>query len=89
MAVEGFELIQVAGEFITCDLLVWRRYRRRSPGVLELLLDQNPHLAPLHKLSPFLPVGTEVRIPIDPELLAGRPPTVDFIKIYGRDTRNG
>lgn len=83
---EGFELINVAGDYITCDLLVWRRYRRRAPGVLELLLDANPHLAIIHKTTPFLPVGTPVRLPIDPDLLSGRAPPVEFVKIYGGTT---
>lgn len=82
--VDSYELVSVAGEFITADVLVWRRYRRRAPGILELLLDANPHLAPIHRETPFLPVGTEVRIPIDSDLLRGRPPRVEFIQIYGQ-----
>ena len=82
--VEGYELVSVAGDYIAADLLVWRRYRQRAPGILELLLDANPHLAVIHRTTPFLPVGTEVRIPIDPDLLTGRPAPVEFVQIYGR-----
>lgn len=85
MAIEGFELVNIAGDYITCDMLVWRRYRRRAPGVLELLLDANPHLSIIHRYTPFLPVGTQVRLPIDPELLSGRPPIVEFVKLYGSE----
>lgn len=84
--IEGYELVTVAGEYIAADVLVWRRYRQRAPGILEALLDANPDLAKLHRYSPFLPVGTEVRIPIDSDLLSGRPQPVEFIKIYGRNT---
>ena len=84
MAVTGYELITVSGAYISADVLVWRRYRVRAPGVLERLLDDNPHLAKLHRESPFLPVGTNVRLPIDPEILAGRPKPVEFVTLYGR-----
>ena len=84
MAVTGHELMTVAGAYITADLIVWRRYRSPAPGILEQLLDDNPHLAKLHRVSPFLPVGTELRIPIDSEILAGRPRSTSFITLYGR-----
>lgn len=73
MAVTSFELVQVSGEGVTADLLVWRRYLRRAPGILEIMLDANPQLAYVHRYTPFIPPGTYVRIPIDPDLLAGRP----------------
>lgn len=81
--IDGFELVTVAGDYIAADLLVWRRYRRRAPGILEALLDANPHLAVIHRETPFLPVGTEVKIPIDSDLLSGRPQPVEYVKIYG------
>lgn len=73
MAVTGFELYEISGEGITADLLVWRRYRRPAPGILEIMLDSNPQLAYVHKYTPFLPPGLFVRVPIDPDLLAGKP----------------
>lgn len=73
MSVTGFELFQVQGEFITADLIVWRRYRRPAPGILEIMLDSNPQLAYVHQFTPFIPAGTYVRIPIDPTILAGKP----------------
>lgn len=84
MAIESYEIVSVAGEFITADLLVWRRYRRRAPGVLEEMLDANPHLATIHRETPFLPVGAQVRIPIDPDILAGRPKTIDYVYLWGK-----
>lgn len=87
--VEGFELITVAGDFITADTLVWRRYRQKSLGILEQLLDANPHLSIIHRETPFLPVGTIVRMPIDSDTLTGKPQPIEFIRIYGRDRSNG
>lgn len=83
MAVTGFELITVQGENITADLLVWRRYRRRAPGIVEHLLDTNPHLARVHREGPFIPVGVQVRIPIDPVMLAGAPKPVTTKTLWG------
>jgi phage tail protein X len=74
VSVVGFELWQVQGDGITADLLVWRRYRQPAPGILEIMLDANPQLAYVHRYTPFLPPGLYVRIPIDPDLLAGKPP---------------
>jgi phage tail protein X len=85
MAVVSYELLTVQGEYITADLLVWRRYRRRAIGIVERLLDDNPHLARLHREGPFLPVGTQLRIPIDPALMSDRPPVVKSIQLYGMD----
>jgi phage tail protein X len=73
MAVTGFELVQIMGEGVTADLLVWRRYRRPAPGILEIMLDANPQLAYVHRFTPFLPPGIFVRIPIDPDILNGKP----------------
>ena len=73
MAVTGFELIQITGYGVTADLIVWRRYRRPAPGILEKMLDANPQLAYVHRTTPFLPPGLYVRVPIDPVLLAGKP----------------
>lgn len=82
MKVDGFDLITVQGEFITVDLLVWRRYRTPAPGVVEALLDLNPHLAKLHRSSPFLPIGTQVRIPINFDTLKGSPQPKSTIVLW-------
>ena len=84
MTVSSYEVVKVAGERVTADLLVWRRYRRKAPGVLEKLLDANPHLARLHRNGPFIPVGTEVRIPIDLSILAGEGSVGSTVTLYGR-----
>ena len=43
----------------TVDEICWRNYGR-SCGVVEAVLEQNPHLA---ALGPLLPMGTEVQLP--------------------------
>ena len=63
----------VQSEFVTADLIVWKRYRRRATGIVELMLDANPQLSHGHRKSPFIPVGTFIRVPIDPSLIMGRP----------------
>jgi phage tail protein X len=73
MAVTGFELYQVATEFVTVDLIIWKRYMARAPGMTELMMDANPHLAFAHRRSPFIPPGVYVRVPIDPDLILGKP----------------
>jgi phage tail protein X len=72
--VQFFEVYQILSDFMTADLIVWHRYRQRSRGIVEKMLDANPQLSWGHRTSPFIPVGTLVRMPIDPGLLLGKPP---------------
>lgn len=83
MSIQSYELVTISGEFITVDLLIWRRYRVRAPGIVEATMDCNPHLALLHKESPFLPIGTQVRIPIDPGILSGAPQKRQTVQLWG------
>ena len=76
MAIVGFELHKIMSDYVTADLIIWRRYRARAPGMVELMLDANPQLAYVHRFTPFIPPGTYVRVPIDPALVLGRPPTL-------------
>jgi phage tail protein X len=76
MAVVGFELHKILTDYVTVDLIIWKRYRAMAPGMVELMLDANPQLAFVHRTTPFIPVGTYVRVPIDPSLILGRPPTL-------------
>jgi phage tail protein X len=76
MAVTGYELYEVTSEFVTVDFLVWKRYRQRARGIVEIMLDTNPQLSWVHRTTPFIPVGVYVRIPIDPDLIMGKPPVL-------------
>lgn len=55
------ERVVVQGEGLTVSLLVWRRFKRPMPGLVEQVFERNPNLS---DLGPFLPVGTEVLLPI-------------------------
>lgn len=82
MTVSSYDLITVQSNYVTVDSIVWKRYRVRAPGITELTLDVNPHLSRLHRTSPFLPLGTQVRIPIDNELLRGSPQPRDRVVLW-------
>ncbi|AXQ92999.1 tail protein X [Cereibacter azotoformans] len=56
-----YDNVTVNGDGITLPLLIWRRFKRPVPGVIEATLDANPGLA---ALGPVLPIGTNLRIPI-------------------------
>jgi phage tail protein X len=58
-----YETITVAGDELTLDLLIWRRFRRPMRGMLTRIYELNPRLS---ELPTILPVGTKVVIPIDP-----------------------
>ena len=55
------ETITVRGDGLTIPLLVWRRFRRPMPGLVEQILDLNQGLA---EHGPFLPLGTVINMPI-------------------------
>jgi phage tail protein X len=76
----NYDLITVGSDFRTVDNIIWHRYRTVAIGVLERTLDDNPHLARIHRRTPFLPVGTQLRIPIYPEIIAGAPRTRTLMK---------
>ena len=55
------EPLRVAFEAMTLDLLLWRRFRRPIPGMIERVLDTNRGSA---ALGPILPVGTLVEVEV-------------------------
>lgn len=79
-----FEYVIVETDYVTADLLIWRRYKMRAIGLVEALLDLNPHLAKHHRNGPFIPVGTQVRIPIDREVLKHWPGGATPVVLFGR-----
>ena len=87
MAVTGFELAVVTSEYVTADLIVWKKYRRPCPGIVEIMLDANPQLSLVHRTTPFIPVGTYVRVPVDISLLAGKPQVMPISSIWGPGAR--
>jgi phage tail protein X len=69
------ETYRVATEGLSVDLLIWRRYRRQMPGLVERTLVLNPGLA---AKGPVLPVGTVVRIPV----VAVQVRDVDLVRLW-------
>jgi phage tail protein X len=55
------ETMTVEGEHLTVSLMVWRRFHRPMPGLVEQIVDMNPGLA---ELGEFLPLGTTFAMPI-------------------------
>jgi phage tail protein X len=55
------EKVTVEGDDLTLSLIVWRRFRRPMPGLVERVYDENPGLA---DLGQFLPIGTVFSLPI-------------------------
>ncbi|MGA0615956.1 tail protein X [Paracoccus sp. KR1-242] len=70
MADTHIEAVTVKGDGLTLSLLVWRRFRKPMPGLVEQILDLNQGLA---ALGPILPFGTVVRMPIPVEAEAAQP----------------
>lgn len=65
------ETLVVKTERTTLDLLLFRRFKREAPGLVEAVLAANPGLA---AMGPYLPVGTSVVVtPPEPETAPARP----------------
>lgn len=82
MAVIGFELVEVGSDYVSADLIIWKFYMNRAHGMVELMCDANPQLAFCHRVSPFIPVGTYLRVPIDPTLMAGKPQPMAYDSLW-------
>lgn len=61
MTRETTELVSVEGDDVTVPLIVWRRFKRPMPGLVERIYDMNPGLA---DLGPVLPYGTGLSMPV-------------------------
>ena len=58
----AFETYVIDGDGLVLDQIIFRRYRRPTPGLVEATFDINPGLS---FLGPFIPHGTVIKIPID------------------------
>ena len=58
---DTIETLTVVGDGLTLPALVWRRFRKPMPGIVEAVYQMNAGLA---DLGPILPVGVSVKIPI-------------------------
>ena len=73
---EVVETVTVEGELLTVSLIVWRRFKRPMPGLVEAIHDLNPGLA---DLGTWLPVGTVFAVPIP---TPRKPPLLDPIRLW-------
>lgn len=71
------ETVTVQGLELTVSLIVWRRYRRPMPGLIERIFDMNPGLA---ELGPILPVGTTFVMPVETQKRTEK--VLDPIKLW-------
>ena len=55
------ETVIVEGDGLNVSVIVWRRFKRPMPGLVEAIYDMNPGLA---DLGQTLPVGTSLDMPI-------------------------
>lgn len=62
MTTQLFETVTVETEGMTVSLLVWRRYKKPMPGLVERIFHTNRELA---ESGAELPVGTVVRMPVE------------------------
>lgn len=78
-----FERIRIKGENVAPDNLLWRRYKRPFPGMLEMFLDINPQVHEALAAGPFLPVGVVVVIPIDSRITSDAPMSLAVERLWG------
>ncbi|BEV44672.1 tail protein X [Afipia carboxidovorans] len=71
----SIETYIVVGDMML-DQILWQRFRRKTPGLLERVLDMNPGLA---GLGPVIPNGTSISIPID---TPSSPAAVPVVKLW-------
>lgn len=55
------ERVTVEGDGLTVSLIVWRRFRRPMPGLVEAIYAANRELA---ESGPYLPFGTQFDMPV-------------------------
>lgn len=71
----SIETYIVVGDMML-DQILWQRFRRKTPGLIERVLDMNPGLA---GLGPVIPNGTSISIPID---TPSSPTAVPVVKLW-------
>lgn len=72
------EKLVVKAEGTTLDLLLWRRFRREYPGLVEDTFARNPGLAALGEI---LPVGAVVLV-AQPDPIAAQARQQEAVSLY-------
>ena len=75
---DAIEKVTVSGYGLTLSKIVWRRFRRPMPGLVERILEANPGLAAKGEI---LPLGTafDLIVPAEDPTDAARP----VIRLWG------
>jgi phage tail protein X len=74
---DEIETVALAGEGMMLDAILWQRFRKPTPGLLEKALDINPGLA---ALGPMLPHGTIINIPVQRQV--AQAPTLAPVSLW-------
>lgn len=72
------EVLTVKSERTTLDLLLWRRFKREVPGLVEDTLSRNPGLA---RLGVLLPLGLTIKVKVPAPVPTGRG-AVPVVQLY-------
>lgn len=75
---DTIEAILIEGEGISVSRLMWRRFHRPMPGLVEQTLSINPGLG---DLGAYLPVGTIVNVPVP--ATRQREPDITPVRLWG------
>ncbi len=71
------ETLTVTTERTPLDLLLFRRFRREVPGLVEAVLALNPGLA---ARGPYLPLGAQILVEIPAPASEATPPAL--VRLY-------
>ncbi len=71
----ALETLTIPNDQTPVDLLLWRRFRREVPGLVEQTLAQNAGLA---DLGPFPPAGTKVVVTVPTPQAAVMKPVISL-----------
>lgn len=72
----AIERVTVQGDGLTVPLIVWRRFRRPMPGLVEAIYARNRELA---ESGPYLPVGLTFEMPVP---VSRDPARLDPIRLW-------
>lgn len=75
---DAIETITVAGYGLTLSKIVWRRFRKPMPGVVEKTLNATPGLS---AKGPILPLGTVINLVVPGE--APTTPSRAVVRLWG------
>lgn len=76
---EVTEQVTVAGDLLSISQIIWRRFKKPMPGLIERTFEINPHLA---ALGIYPPAGTVFLLPVPTDVDASREETLDPVRLW-------